>query len=60
MATPSIHRFFKGKLVPFALTGAEQNYPPNGIYYVDYYRSKTYAFNVGNTDDDLGSTGSFW
>ncbi|MFA7378845.1 MAG: CotH kinase family protein [Bacteroidia bacterium] len=46
---------FKSKLVPFALTGAEQNYPPNGIYYVDYYRSKTYAFNVGNTDNDLGS-----
>lgn len=46
---------FKSKLVPFALTGAEQNYPPNGIYYVDYYRSKTLAFNTGNTNNDLGS-----
>ncbi|MFT3752333.1 MAG: CotH kinase family protein [Paludibacter sp.] len=41
---------FKSTLVPFGVTGAEQNYPVNGIFYVDYYRSKSYAINKGNID----------
>ncbi len=44
---------FVSPLIPFAITGAEQNYPPNGIFYVDYYGSKSYAINKGNTDADL-------
>lgn len=43
---------FKSPLVPFGITGAEQNYPPNGIFYVDYYRSKSYAINKGNFDSN--------
>ncbi len=40
---------FVSPLVPFAITGAEQNYPPNGIFYIDYYSSKSYAINKGNS-----------
>ncbi|MDD4992998.1 MAG: CotH kinase family protein [Paludibacter sp.] len=46
---------FVGKLVPFALTGAEQNYPANGIFYIDYYGSKSYAINKGNINANLSS-----
>jgi len=44
---------FKSPLIPFAITGAEQNYPPNGIFYIDYYGSKSYAINKGNADPDV-------
>ncbi|NDP19540.1 MAG: T9SS type A sorting domain-containing protein [Paludibacter sp.] len=40
---------FVSPLIPFAITGAEQNYPPNGIFYVDYYGSKSFAINKGNS-----------
>lgn len=40
---------FVSPLVPFTITGSEQNYPPNGIFYIDYYPSKSYAINRGNT-----------
>ena len=41
---------FLSPLIPFAITGAEQNYPPNGIFYIDYYGSKSYAINKGNAE----------
>jgi len=46
---------FKSSLVPYSFTGAEQNYPPNGIFYVDYYGSKSFAINKGNADSLLSS-----
>lgn len=44
-----------GNLIPFTFTGGSQNFPPNGIFYVDYYASKTYAINKGNVDQDVAS-----
>lgn len=46
---------FYSSLIPFGITGAEQNYPPNGIFYIDYYRSKSYAINKGNMNSDITS-----
>lgn len=46
---------FVSKLVPFTFTGAEQNFPPNGIFYIDYYGSKSYAINKGNNDPDVAA-----
>ncbi|HEY6913547.1 MAG TPA: CotH kinase family protein, partial [Paludibacter sp.] len=46
---------FKSTLIPFAITGAEQNYPANGIFYIDYYRSKSYAINKGNTNQNVAA-----
>ena len=47
---------FVSPLIPFAITGAEQNYPPNGIFYIDYYSSKSYAINKGNTVDNIADS----
>ena len=44
---------FVSKLIPFTFTGAEQNFPPNGIFYIDYYGSKSYAINKGNVDANV-------
>lgn len=44
---------FVSTLIPFTLTGAEQNYPANGIFYITYYGSKSYAINKGNTEPNL-------
>jgi len=41
---------FVSKLIPFTFTGAEQNYPANGIFYIDFYGTKSYAINKGNTN----------
>lgn len=46
---------FSSSLIPFSFTGAEQNYPPNGIFYIDYYGSKSFALNKGNIDQDVAS-----
>jgi len=46
---------FYSSLIPFGITGAEQNYPPNGIFYIDYYRSKSYAINKGNLNSDIAA-----
>jgi hypothetical protein len=46
---------FESSLVPFGITGAEQNYPANGVFYVDYYRSKSYAINRGNSNSDVAT-----
>ncbi|MDD3321137.1 MAG: CotH kinase family protein [Paludibacter sp.] len=47
---------FVSPLVPFSITGAEQNYPPNGIFYIDYYSSKSYAINKGNSVDNIADS----
>lgn len=44
---------FVSNLIPFTFTGAEQNFPPNGIFYIDYYGSKSYAINKGNADPNI-------
>lgn len=44
---------FVSKLIPFTFTGAEQNFPPNGIFYIDYYGSKSYVINKGNVDANV-------
>lgn len=44
---------FISPLIPFTITGSEQNYPPNGIFYIDYYPSKSYAINRGNTISNI-------
>lgn len=44
---------FVSPLIPFAITGAEQNYPTNGIFFIDYYGSKSYAINKGNVVSDI-------
>lgn len=44
---------FFSNLIPFALTGAEQNYPANGIFYIDYYGSKSFAINKGNANPNI-------
>lgn len=46
---------FVSNLIPFAITGAEQNYPPNGIFYIDYYSSKSFAINKGNVDSNVAN-----
>ncbi len=53
--TKDVSQFFS-PLVPFAITGAEQNYPPNGIFYIDYYSSKSYAINKGNTFSNVADS----
>lgn len=44
---------FESNLIPFTFTGSAQNYPQNGIFYIDYYGSKTYAINKGNVDANI-------
>jgi len=44
---------FVSKLIPFTFTGAAQTYPTNGIFYIDYYGSKSYAINKGNPDSQV-------
>jgi hypothetical protein len=46
---------FVSKTIPFSFTGAAQNYPQNGIFYIDYYGSKSYAINKGNINAALGN-----
>jgi hypothetical protein len=46
---------FVSSIVPFTFTGSEQNFPPNGIFYIDYYGSKSYAINKGNADSNVAS-----
>lgn len=46
---------FTSNIIPFAITGAEQNYPANGIFYIDFYGTKSYAINKGNTDSNVAS-----
>jgi len=45
---------FYSKYIPYSFTGGYQNYPSNGLFYIDYYRSKSFAFNKANTDNNLG------
>lgn len=47
---------FVSNLIPIAITGAEQNYPPSGFYYIDYYGSKSYAINKGNVLSNIGDS----
>lgn len=44
---------FVSPLVPFTFTGAEQTYPQNGIFYIDYYGSKSFAINKGNASPNM-------
>ena len=46
---------FVSNIIPFAITGGSQNYPPNGIFYIDYYGSKSYAINKGNANSNVAS-----
>jgi spore coat protein H len=46
---------FYSKYIPYSFTGGYQNYPSNGLFYIDYYRSKSFAFNKANADNNLGA-----
>lgn len=39
---------FVSNVVPYTFTASAQNYPQNGVFYIDYFSSKSYAINKGN------------
>ena len=46
-------------LIPFCFKGSDFYYPANGLFYINFYRTNTYAINVNRNFENLNQQVSF-
>lgn len=44
---------FVSNIIPYTFTASAHNYPQNGVFYIDYFSSKSYAINKGNANGNI-------